>query len=125
MKPGKPVFFGTKGRSVVFGVPGNPVSTYLTFMVFIRAAIETMMGREFTLPIAQGILQQEFRRKPGRKHFVPVTLRKNSAGYEVFLTKGYSGSADIASLAGANAFMIVDGSVSLVKKRSTVDVLVW
>ncbi|MCK4245301.1 MAG: molybdopterin molybdotransferase MoeA [Candidatus Omnitrophica bacterium] len=126
IKPGKPILFGLRGRTLIFGVPGNPVSTYLTFLILIKPAIEEMMGKEISLKIEKGILKTDFRQKPGkRKHFLPVYVKMKEKQGEVFPVKSYHGSADIASLLPANGFMMVDADVSFLKKNSKVDIILW
>ncbi|MFH1867984.1 MAG: gephyrin-like molybdotransferase Glp [Candidatus Omnitrophota bacterium] len=125
MKPGKPVFFGTRKSSLVFGVPGNPVSTYLTFLILIKPSIEKMMGKAPNLSMREGILKENFRQKKGRKHFVPVKALNKGSRLEIFPVKSYHGSADIASLSQANSFMVVDGSRAFLKKNSMIKVILW
>ena len=55
IKPGKPFLFGYRGKTLVFGVPGNPVSTYLSFLVLIMPALNKMMGKDPSLSICKGI----------------------------------------------------------------------
>lgn len=124
IKPGKPILFGTKGKTLIFGVPGNPVATYLSFLLLIKPAIDKMMGREISLKTVKGVLKADFRQKPGkRKHFLPVYVKVKNGQKEVFPVKTYHGSADIASLLPANGFMVVDANISFLKKDSRVDVL--
>lgn len=126
MKPGKPVLFGTKGGTLIFGVPGNPVSTYLTFLILIKPAIEKLMGRELSLSIEKGILNRDFHQKSGeRKHFLPVGIKRKEKQNKIFPIKTYHGSADIASLLPANGFMVVDAGISFLKKNSEVDIIRW
>ena len=125
MKPGKPVFFGTKGNKLVFGVPGNPVSTYLTFLTLIKPAIDKMMGKTASPNICRGRLKENFSHKPGRKHFVPAKVLEQKGQLHVYPVKKYHGSADIASLSQANAFMVVEGKLSFLKKNSLVEVILW
>ncbi|NOX96940.1 MAG: molybdopterin molybdotransferase MoeA [Nitrospirae bacterium] len=125
MKPGKPVFFGTKGEKLVFGVPGNPVSTYLTFLVLIKPALDKMMGKTPPLHICRGRLKEDFRQKPGRKHFVPAKVLEEKGQLHVYPVKKYHGSADIASLSQANAFMAIEGKFSFLKKDSLVEIILW
>ena len=126
MKPGKPVLFGTKGGTLIFGVPGNPVSTYLSFLILIKPAIEKLMGRELSLSIEKGILNRDFHQKSGeRKHFLPVQIKRKEKQNKIFPIKTYHGSADIASLLPANGFMVVDAGISFLKKNSEVDIIRW
>ncbi|MBI5573922.1 MAG: molybdopterin molybdotransferase MoeA [Elusimicrobia bacterium] len=125
IKPGKPVFFGIKGRKIIFGIPGNPVSAYLIFLVMIKPAIEKMMGMTPGLNIKSGILKIDFRQHPGRKHFVPAFVIDNKNQISVLPISDYRGSADIGSLSKANAFMIVNENKSFLKKNSIVKLLLW
>jgi len=125
IKPGKPVFFGTKQDRLIFGVPGNPVSTYLVFLLLIKPTIEKMSGRQAGLFIRRGRLMQDFKQRPGRKHFVPAKAVDKAGKLCVFPVKGYHGSADMASVSRANAFMIIDGRFSFLKKGSRVEVVEW
>jgi molybdopterin molybdotransferase len=121
--PGKPFLFGYKGRTLVFGVPGNPVSTYLGFLVLIRPALNKMMGKDVSLGICKGILMSDFHRKSGRKRFVPASTRMRGNTREVFPVATYHGSADMAALISADSFMIVDKNLSSLSKGSEVDIL--
>ena len=126
IKPGKPNLFGTKRGTLIFGVPGNPVSTYLSFLILIKPAIEKLMGREISLKIEKGILNRDFHQKSGeRKHFLPVHIKRKEKQNEIFPIKTYHGSADIASLLPANGFMVVDAGISFLKKNSEVNVILW
>ncbi len=126
IKPGKPNLFGMKGETLIFGVPGNPVSTYLSFLILIKPAIEKLMGREISLKIEKGILNRDFHQKLGkRKHFLPAWIEMKNNRWEVFPVPTYHGSADIASLLSANGFMIVDAGISFLKQNSQVNIIQW
>ena len=71
IKPGKPVFFGIRGRQLVFGLPGNPTSAMVTFMLFVRPAIDRLLGRKDPGPRrARAVLTEDIALKPGRRHFL-------------------------------------------------------
>jgi len=71
IKPGKPVFFGRRGRQLVFGLPGNPTSAMVTFLLFVAPAIERMLGRTDPMPrTARAVLAGEIAVKPGRTQFL-------------------------------------------------------
>ncbi|MBU2528393.1 molybdopterin molybdotransferase MoeA [bacterium] len=125
MKPGKPVYFGQRGNTYVMGTPGNPVSTFVSFLLFIKPALEKMSGKTPETEFRKGELKSDFSQHPGRKHFYPVKVVEKANGYSVYPVKGYSGSADIYSLAKANAFMVVDANIRSLEKRSIVDILLW
>lgn len=122
IKPGKPLLFGTKGNKLIFGVPGNPVSAFLCYLVFIRTALSKMMNYPFCKPqFKSGILEKEFRQKPGRTHFVLVKVTPLCRLFPI----DSHGSADILSLANADAFMAVDRNLSIVKKKTKVQFITW
>src|SRR5262249_17242528 len=67
MKPGKPVFFGTRGETLVFGLPGNPVSALVCFELFVRPALRVLMGQPDPGPrILQAALAEDFAYKSDR-----------------------------------------------------------
>ncbi len=71
IKPGKPTFFGVRGRQLVFGLPGNPTSAMVMFHLFVRPAIDLMLGRKRTgLRSAKAVLEQEITVRPGRTQFL-------------------------------------------------------
>ena len=68
-KPGKPLFFGTGNDTLIFGLPGNPVSSYIGFMEWVWPALEFMMGKQESKPIS-GILAEPFPRESVKKRFL-------------------------------------------------------
>lgn len=78
IKPGKPVFFGVRGRQLVFGLPGNPTSALVTFHLFVRPAIDRLLGRAAPGPkSATAVLDQAVVLKPGRIQFLRGVLTSN------------------------------------------------
>lgn len=101
MKPGKPFFFGTRGRHLVFGLPGNPVSSYCCFELFVRPAIRALAGRGRSGPKwSDGELVQEFHHRSDRPTFHPAILEGRKVRPVAWL-----GSPDLRALAGANALV--------------------
>lgn len=125
IKPGKPLFFGLRKRTLVFGIPGNPVSNFLAYLVFIRPAIQKLTGREHFAPeFKEGIMKEGFYGKISRKHFVLVMIDKKDCRY--YLTPISShGSADIPALAKADGFMVIDKNSALAKKGSKIKFITW
>lgn len=68
-KPGKPLFFGTGRDTMIFGLPGNPVSSYIGFMEWVWPAIETMLGKKDNSPL-MGILKETFPRETIKHRFL-------------------------------------------------------
>jgi molybdopterin molybdotransferase len=79
IRPGKPVVFALCQGKAVFGLPGNPVSTMVTFELFARLAIELLSGTAPTpLPFLEAILTERMQEKPGLTHFLPALLECGS-----------------------------------------------
>jgi molybdopterin molybdotransferase len=110
IQPGKPLWFGTAGperRVLVFGLPGNPVSTVVDFLVFARPALRLVSGATaWRNRLASARLAAPLRRPAGRRAYLPAALRETGGGLEVDLLPSM-GSADMVSLARADALAIV------------------
>ncbi|HML15765.1 MAG TPA: gephyrin-like molybdotransferase Glp [Bryobacteraceae bacterium] len=110
IQPGQPVVFGAVPQSgtekFFFGLPGNPLSTMVTFELFARAAIVRLSGAgEAPLPMLRAKLAREFHHKPGLTRFLPAELGENGT---TVTPLAWHGSGDIASIARANAFLVAD-----------------
>ena len=111
MKPGKPLAFGVirgGGRAVPhLGLPGNPVSSMITFEFFARPAILTMMGRRAVeKPMVKAVLEGSVRNSDGRRVFARAQVRREGDRYVARLT-GPQGSGVLTSMAHANGLAIV------------------
>ncbi len=125
IKPGKPLFFGKRCSTLVFGIPGNPVSNFLTYHIYIRPALLKMAGKQpNTFFFRDGILTKSYSHKPGRKHFVLAVIRKVDFCYYITPLQSH-GSADIMALSKANGFMIVEAHISHVEKNSKIKFVTW
>jgi molybdopterin molybdotransferase len=79
IKPGRPTAFGLRGGTPVFSLPGNPVSTLLTFEEFVRPALLRMLGhRKVLRPLRRALCQQAIPKKPGRVALVRVRLERRA-----------------------------------------------
>jgi molybdopterin molybdotransferase len=106
IKPGKPVFFGKTDKCLVFGLPGNPLSNFVGFKVFVETAVRKMTGANEVLPAYQtSELTAPFRHKGDRVNFYPA-VSKNKVGTIITEPVFSNGSADISSLSKANCFII-------------------
>jgi molybdopterin molybdotransferase len=118
VKPGKPTVFGTKQDQYVFGVPGNPVSTFVVFELFIRPFLLRMMGHSYKPFMSSGILEERIERKKTKRAFyIPVEYRE---GFIKVLP--YHGSAHIHALTRANAILCIPRGVKEIEKGSWVNV---
>ncbi len=107
MRPGAPVGFGVLGSIPWIGLPGNPVSTMVTFELFVRPAIRRMAGH--TLPFRRSVpvrLTEAIRVKPRLQHFIRVTVTDTPEGPEARLT-GPQGSGILMSMVLADALLVL------------------
>ena len=106
IQPGQPTAFGTVGRKPVFGLPGNPGSTLVTFQLFARPALELLAGQvDPLLPLLSAQFETPFRHKGGLTRFLPARL---SGDGEHLRHIPWQGSSDVPALAKANAFLVAD-----------------
>lgn len=119
VQPGKPTTFGVHPDAIVFGLPGNPVSSFIQFELLVKPLIYRMMSydwspREYKLPM--GI---SFERKSTvRLGFIPVRI---SADMEIFPVD-FHGSAHIAALSLADAVISIKPGQNILKKGEIVNV---
>lgn len=125
MKPGKPLAFGVlRGKKNVplLGLPGNPVSAMISFEVFARRAILTMLGKtKFDRPTVRAELLEDIKNDAQRRNFIRVVVEKRGDGY-VARSTGEQGSGILTSIARANGLVVVSEDVQYVRKGETVDV---
>jgi molybdopterin molybdotransferase len=123
IRPGKPAVFGICNGKPVFGLPGNPVSTMVTFELFAAPAIDLLSGAEArTLPLLEARLAEALKEKPGLAHFLPARVEWREAAPEVKALK-WQGSGDIAALAKANCFLVVPADREKIEIGERVSVL--
>jgi molybdopterin molybdotransferase len=110
LKPGKPVWFGVRaagdGRQYAFGLPGNPVSTMVTFQLFARPALRALQGAEPWSPRATAILDGPIEANSDRDQAVRCRLRVEDDGWHAEPT-GPQGSHVMSSMLGASALALV------------------
>jgi len=124
IRPGKPAVFGRCGETFVFGLPGNPVSTMVTFELFVTPALDLLSGAEARpLPLLEARLGEALHEKPGLTHFLPARVEWKAATAEVRPLK-WQGSGDIAALAKANCFLVVPADRAEVQTGEPVSILV-
>ena len=122
MQPGMPQGFGTlgEGRVPIFTLPGNPVSAYVSFQLFVRPAIAALQDTgDLRLPVARATLTGPVRSPEGRRSF----LRGVLTGGQVAPLSG-QGSHQIAALGRANALIVVPEETTRLPEGEAVDVLV-
>jgi len=118
-KPGKPATFGTSQEALVFGLPGNPVSSFVLFEVLVKPLLYKMMGHDFRPPNAMMPLEETIsRKKTARTSWLPVELT-DSGGVRL---AEYHGSAHANALCAADGLIAVPAGVSEMKKGTVVHV---
>jgi molybdopterin molybdotransferase len=123
IKPGKPVFFGRRGGQLVFGLPGNPTSAMVTFLLFVQPAIERLLGR--TNPGPRGgraVLAEDIVLKPGRTQFLRGVL---DAEGPILTVAPYPDqkSGVLRSMARSGVLIVVQADVSRLEKGRDVEIL--
>ena len=107
IQPGRPVVFGRARGKYFFGLPGNPVSTMVTFELFARPVLDALGGeRPAPLRFFPVRLKREIKVRPGLTRFLPGLLSGQFADLEVELAS-WQGSGDIAGAARANCYVVV------------------
>jgi molybdopterin molybdotransferase len=126
MQPGKPQGFGFVGEDAtpIITLPGNPVSSYVSFEVFVVPAIRRMMGRiPYRRPLVRALTSQGFSSAPGKRQFVRAGFEIDNMGAHVTPIGGH-GSHLVGDLSEANALIVVPEDVTTVDPGSQVQVLV-
>lgn len=122
MRPGRPLAFGFINGTPLFGLPGNPVSSAVSFEQFVRPAIRKMMGHQRLFrPTARAVLEENIEKSTELRYFIRGILREEGGKYFVKRT-GEQGSGIIASLVAANVLIILPEGKDVVKKGEEVEV---
>ncbi|MEQ1902148.1 MAG: gephyrin-like molybdotransferase Glp [Devosia sp.] len=107
MRPGKPLMFGTRGKTLVFGLPGNPASALVTATVLVRPALRLMTGHTDPFWPFMGVpLAAPLPPNGERRHFVRGTITRNEIGFLEVLPIAETDSNHSTSLAAADALII-------------------
>ena len=119
-RPGKPMTFGSREGKPVFGLPGNPVSSMITFEQYVRPAILKMTGHEniFRRTI-RATLTQDIHKKKGLRYFFRSRVRSQGDGFFVEIA-GEQGSGILSSMVLANGIMVIPEDADFVKAGSEV-----
>jgi molybdopterin molybdotransferase len=121
MRPGKPLAFGKYRGVPFFGLPGNPVSAFIGFEVFVRPALERLCGQEIRPHPLQTAYLAEPLESDGRESFLRAVVSRENGRLVARLT-GPQGSGNIFSLVRANALLIVPSGVKSLLANSEVEI---
>jgi molybdopterin molybdotransferase len=117
VQPGKPTTFGVHSKALVFGLPGNPVSSYIQFETLIRPLLHRMMGSDWKPVARPHVTGKRFERKSAsRLGWIPVRINENDEAIPV----EYHGSAHIAALSYSDGIIPVGEGVSVIEKGEEV-----
>jgi molybdopterin molybdotransferase len=120
IQPGKPIVFGKLGERYFFGLPGNPVSTMVTFSLFVEPLLGALSGDAGREPrFARGTLASDVHVKTGLTRFLPSRLGSDSTVEPVI----WQGSGDLASTSRSNCFLVVPADRPLLAAGETVTIL--
>jgi molybdopterin molybdotransferase len=123
MQPGKPVVFGRLPQVYFFGLPGNPISTMVTFALFGGPMLRALGGETGGGPrFALARVEEEVRVKAGLTRFLPARLESDVRGARV-RRLAWQGSGDLAAAARANAFLVVPETAERVSEGEIAAVL--
>jgi molybdopterin molybdotransferase len=122
LKPGKPTWFGTRGRQLVFGLPGNPVSAMVTFHLFARPALRALAGARTDDTRVVAVLDEALPRNQSRDEVVRCRLRAEDDGWHVSPTKNDQSSHVLTSMLGADAFALIFAGEGTVEQGERVPI---
>ncbi len=123
MRPGKPTVFARRGNTLVFGLPGNPVSSFVAFENFIRPALGRLCGhRKPDLPRIRAELLRDMRQTPGRTSFLPACAQLGGDGWKVEPLR-WRGSADVIGFSRANSTAIFPAERDSMAKGEKIEVM--
>ncbi len=121
LRPGKPTVFARLGRTLVFGLPGNPVSVSVTFNLFARTALRAMQGAsDAALVEEHAVLGRAVKGALERASYLPAQLRTDEAGRLVAEPLRWGGSSDFVAFTRADALVIVDAGSKLIDAGAVV-----
>ncbi len=106
LKPGKPTWFGVRDQTLVFGLPGNPVSAIVTFTLLVAPALRALAGAPAELRRTTALLGSDLEKRPGRAHAVRCRLRASERGWVAEPT-GEQGSHVLTSMLDADALALL------------------
>jgi molybdopterin molybdotransferase len=123
VKPGKPLAFGQIDNAVFFGLPGNPVSVFVTFYQFVRPALLRMMGATIGKKVRlQARCASAITKVPGRLEFQRGTLKWTEHGKATVLPAGKQQSHNLSTMAASNCFIVLPAESDGAEEGDTVEV---
>ena len=122
IKPGRPTAFGLKNGKPVFSLPGNPVSSMITFEQFVRPALLKMMGHQRVIkPLVRAVMQETIKKKPGRVQFLRVRV-VNDGQRLVAASSGDQNTGILRTLLRANGIAVLPADLEQLPSGEEIDV---
>ena len=126
MRPGRPMAVGRIGKSILFGLPGNPVAVMVTFLAFVRPALLRMMGcAAAPAPLLRARSQEAMRKKPGRTEYQRGIVSTAPDGTLHVRTTGNQGSGVLSSMVQGNGLIVLHHGQGNVNVGDEVDVMMF
>ena len=125
MKPGKPLAYGLLRGKPFFGLPGNPVSCMVSFLLFARPALRKMMGYrpdDWRLPSVPAVLENDLAAGGDRRHYLRARVAFSGGRFRASTVAG-QGSGMLSSMTGTNGLVIVETGIRSVSRGAEVEVL--
>ena len=120
MRPGKPLAFGSYRNIPFLGLPGNPVSSFVSFLVFVQPVLELLSGVTTKENPQVKVTLSESIESDGRESYLRAVIRKENGKLIATLT-GHQGSGNLISLVRANALLIIPSGVKFCPPGTEVD----
>jgi molybdopterin biosynthesis enzyme len=115
LRPGKPTVFGRIGKTLVFGLPGNPVSVAVTFNLFARTALRSMQGaKQPTMIEEMAVLTRDLKGAIERESYLPAVLHTDEQGTLLVEPLKWGGSSDFVAFARASALVNVPEGTKII-----------
>ena len=121
LRPGGPTWFGSHAGGVVFGLPGNPVSAMVTFILFVRPALLVLGGGRAESRRTTAVLDRAYEKSPGRAHAIRCRIELREDGWHVDPFER-QGSHVLTSMLGAGALAIIPAASTHVSAGSRVEI---
>jgi molybdopterin molybdotransferase len=126
MRPGRPMAVGRIGKSVLFGLPGNPVAVMVTFLAFVRPALQRMMGSTAQpAPLLRAKCLEPLRKKAGRTEYQRGFVSRAADGTLQVRTTGNQGSGVLSSMVQGNGLIVLHHAQGNVAIGDEVDVMMF
>jgi len=121
LRPGHPTWFGTLGSTLVFGLPGNPVSAMVTFVLLVRPALRALLGLAEQAPRLTAVMERDYDKPAGRAHAVRCRITAREDGWHAEPT-GHQGSHVLTSMLAADALALIPSQTVSVHAGERVEI---